>query len=363
MNITITGYYSKQNLGDDLFEYIARKIFKNCRNIKYNIIPIDNINLPENRNNIDRIILFGGETLNNYFIDKLINMKKYNPNIKYSAICVSCNQSYDEITNKLNIFEYVLFRSYKDYTFYKNYLNCDYAPDMVFSLNKKIVFMKKNIVGFFLSQTSVYSLTKDNEYIYIKNITQFIRFLIKQNFYIYLFPMCTNNKNSEDDNYINSKIYNYFTEYEKKYIKIFISNNKILSKIKKIKYAVCWRFHAHILSIINTIPFISLSNTPKVMDLLKYNHLCDLHSNENELINKFNYIRKNESLIKNKLKNIYSKLHNDTSIYFDKTIYLKNKNENQFYIEPLIFDKIYDYIKNNYNKNFVKFDLFHIWQI
>jgi hypothetical protein len=145
MNITITGYYKKDNLGDDLFEKIAKKIFKNTNKVRYNIIPIDNLLYPENRNNIDRIILFGGETLNDYFLDKFISIKKYSKNVKYVAISVSCNQTYTEIINKINIFEYILFRSKKDYNFFKKYIECDYSPDIVFSLKKKIKLQNTNL--------------------------------------------------------------------------------------------------------------------------------------------------------------------------------------------------------------------------
>ena len=37
--------------------------------------------------------------------------------------------------------------------------------------------------------------------------------------------MCTNNKYSEDDNFINSKIYSKFNQDDRKYIKVYIVKN------------------------------------------------------------------------------------------------------------------------------------------
>ena len=80
MNIIITGYYNKNNFGDDLFELIADKLFQNDKFKKqintYEIIPITNIIdtcINNDDNKIpDYIIFFGGETLNDFFLVKLL---------------------------------------------------------------------------------------------------------------------------------------------------------------------------------------------------------------------------------------------------------------------------------------------------
>ena len=91
MNIVITGYYKKDNFGDDLFELIADKLFQSDKLKKqicnYEIIPINNLlkKCKENNKNDniipDCIILFGGETLNDYFLDNLIRVYEYYKNI------------------------------------------------------------------------------------------------------------------------------------------------------------------------------------------------------------------------------------------------------------------------------------------
>ena len=117
MNIIITGYYNKNNFGDDLFELIADKLFQSDKFKKkinnYEIIPITNlIEQCKNNNLPDCIILFGGETLNDFFLDKLISMYENNKitrkksitknNCLFKAFSVSCNQEYSvSLINKI----------------------------------------------------------------------------------------------------------------------------------------------------------------------------------------------------------------------------------------------------------------------
>jgi polysaccharide pyruvyl transferase WcaK-like protein len=354
MHILITGYYQKLNLGDDLFENIAKKIIKDNKIKKdvlsFKIVPIEKINLCENRSPINRVILFGGETLNNYFLDKLIELWKFNNNIKFNGVGVSCNQDYNEILNKMHLFESVSFRSKKDYDYFKNYLQSYYYPDIVFTLkkNKKICLCNNN-VGFFLSQTAIANLNNENEYKYISSIVNFIRYLISKNYKIYLFATCCNNKYSEDDNFINIKILENLSEHEKNYIKCYSDNKKILKNIYKMKYNICFRYHSHILSMIYNIPFISISNTPKVIDLLNESRLKDLNTDIDNLKKKFDEIVINKKNIKNNIKKIYEIFKKQTKIYYKPDLYFKNKKENTFYIEPCKYQLIYNDIVRNYN--------------
>ncbi len=340
MNLVITGYYKQSNLGDDLFEYIAKQIFKK------NIVPIDIINL---YNTCDRVILFGGETLNNYFLDKLIKLWKLNKNIKFVAIGVSCNQNYNEVLNKIQLFESISFRSKKDYNYFKNYIQSYYYPDIVFTYPKQITLCRKYI-GFFLSQTAIAHKNENDKSYYINNLVIFIKYLISKNYNIYLFSMCDNFKITEDDTIINTYILECLDICDKKYITFFNSNKLILENIKRVKYSICWRYHAHILSIIYNIPFISLSNTPKVIDLLNEINLSHLSTNIENLQNKMDEIIQNKNNIKRKLKCIYKSYYKQTQIYKKPNLYYLNKNENTFYIEPELYNSIYNYLINIYNE-------------
>ncbi len=353
MNIIITGYYKKENLGDDIFDSYAQKLFSNkhkniIKSIK--ILPIDKINLHENRAPVDRVILFGGETLNDYFLDKLIELWKFNKNIKFNAIGVSCNQNYSDVLNKIQIFESIGFRSKKDYDFFNTYVNSFYAPDIAFQLKPSHGLYFSQRIGLFLSQTAIHNLDKTKEHEYLSHIVKFIKHFISKNYKIYLFAMCTNEKQSEDDNIINKKVLDMLTEYEKRYITAYGSNKKVLTKFKKLKFAVCWRYHAHILSIIHKVPFVSISKTPKVVDLLKENDLNNLYCSEENIINKMEEVIKNKKQISTHFKTIYNKNNKQSEVYNNINIYFKNRSQNTFYIEPKNYQLMYDNIVNKFNK-------------
>ena len=159
-NLLITGYYNKNNLGDDFFLEIAQILFRKYADKPYNLrfIGTDSILLTNSEymseliNWCDKVILFGGEVLNNYFLNKLIKFKnmaifEFKKNIYFYAFGVSCNADYDEISSKLDIFEYIIYRNNRDYEYFLKRWSNKYSnvlPDIVF-LKKKLVIKEKII--------------------------------------------------------------------------------------------------------------------------------------------------------------------------------------------------------------------------
>jgi hypothetical protein len=160
--------------------------------------------------------------------------------------------------------------------------------------------------------------------------------------------MCTNNIDSENDNIINELVYSQLYETEKANVKVYTNKNKVLKKINELKYAVCFRYHAHILCIINNIPFISISDTPKVKALLDENNLNELCSQPIEFISKSKYILNNTVNIIQKLKNIYKLNNKKTKIYKNFDNYIFNKKENTFFVDKKDYEIIYDYVCKKY---------------
>ena len=364
MHIVITGYYKKDNLGDDLFEIIVHNIFLSNKKIKKNIksyktIPIEQICLFENRTQCDRVILFGGETLNDYFLHKLLALKQMKPEIIFNAIGISCNQPYETLINKVQIFESVIFRCKKDFEFFSKYIKCEYCPDIVFSMSKQITLYKQNNVGFFLAQPLLYKLNNNQQNNYINFIIDVIKYWINKKYKIYLFAMCTNGQRNEDDNFINQRVLSKLNDIDKTYIKAYSDNKKILEKINKIKFAICSRYHSHILCIINNIPFLSLSDTPKVIALNEENNLNDFYIKPTNYVDRINYIIINYNMIRDKLKIIYKKNNLLTERYSDESIYFTNRNENIFYIDNNILEIVYNKLVIFYNTHKTNDDWFN----
>ena len=363
LNVIVTGYYNKQNLGDDLFLELAQKIFIKYRNLNCRYINLDSIgnkNIEDTCNFADRIVLFGGETINDYFLDKLIfirdfaitNLKKYIP---IYGLGVSCNSDYNHIQFKSDIFDYLVLRNNKDYDFFSKRFNknmCKYIPDIVF-LKKKVIsynFWSKPTnkrVGFFLSQTAVSNLTYEHIETYYKSIISIINYWIYKGRDVWLFPMCCGDSKNEDDRIINSAIFEKLSVKERENVLLFTNHNLIIENMQNLEFAVCWRFHAHVLSISYEIPFISISKTPKVLNLLLDNNLDDLMYHDKNLVQGINYIITNKSMIKERLSNVYQNNLKLSIFYKNPNTYLNIQKYNApFYINidskfNIIYNQIY----------------------
>jgi len=372
-NILITGYYFKQNYGDELLLDVAKKLitpkYITNYNINTQIIGIDGIN----QNNIselsewaDKIVLFGGEVLNDYFLNKLIIIKEYalynlKKHIHFYAIGVSCNAEYNSIINKLNIFEVIIFRNNKDYLVLLPILTNYYSkslPDPVFLLkhekknNILSKFSKKEkqiSVAFFLSQT----VKPSKEYII--NIANLVRHWLFYGAKIYLMTMCYNNSSTENDILINSAVYEQLNHDERENITYLDKPIQILYYLDKIDYAICWRFHAHIFCIQYNIPFISISNTPKVLNLLHDNNLINLSYIEKDLTTGIHYLIQNQSIIQNQLHIVSTKLKLESQQYKKLEYFLfKTRNTPRFYINiqnKSIYKNIHDKYLSQYQPN------------
>jgi polysaccharide pyruvyl transferase WcaK-like protein len=354
MKLIITGFYDHKNLGDDLFKEYAQQIFKTTDFERIKYVPIENITYSENKT-YDIIILFGGEVLNDYFLDKLINCNKNNKNVKFYAFGVSTNQTYSNIINKLNIFEYIIFRNKTDYEYFKDHFKetCMYLPDIVFltkSNTSKTKLIKKNKrIGFFLSQTSICNLNKINEQKYLLKIKNIIDYWFNKDYEMHFFPMCYSSNSNENDNIINKKIYNMFDQKVRSKFVFYLDNKNILDKIKSMKINICFRFHSMILSIIHNIPFVCISDTPKATNLMKEHDLLNLYNPSLNKINEtFDYLLENKVQIKRNLYNIYNQNHKLAKQYYNYKEYLDTITKQYYYISNAEYIIIYNYITQLY---------------
>lgn len=379
LNVIVTGYYNKKNLGDDLFLELAQKIFIKFDNLLCRYINLDSIgneNIEDTCNFADRIVLFGGETINDYFLDKLIfirdfainNLKKYIP---IYGIGVSCNSDYNQIQFKSDIFDYLVLRNIKDYDFFSKRLNknmCKYIPDIVF-LKKKMIsynFWSKSTnkkVGFFLSQTAVSKLDYNQIEIYYNSIINIINYWTYKGRDVCLFSMCCGDSKNEDDRIINSAIFEKLSIKERGNVLLFTNHTQIIENMQNLEFSVCWRFHAHVLSISYEIPFLSISKTPKVLNLLLDNKLDDLMYHDKNLVHGINYIIRNKAVIKERLSNVYQNNLKQSIFYKNPNIYLNIQKYNApFYIDihskfNIIFNNIYLSYLSKINSNDFDFNI------
>ncbi len=284
--ILITGYYKKDNTGDDIFEKIANKLFvsNSVKRVEYSILPIDilkknydtNIKIYEN---ISAIVLFGGETLNEYFLNTLGLIKNHCQHIKLYALGVGLGADPDTLKHYIPMFQYIVVRHKDDL----NKINakfpnvkCKYIQDIAFMYRIKGYQEKpknypQKVVGLFLSQPKYNSLKTrrlfQEESELLNSYVAIIKGFVEKGFIVKLFSMCHSSLQSESDTIINNIVFGMLEKKIKQSVKIIAPQN-FDNNIITLKYAICERFHSHILSMIYNIPFVSLGNTRKVAHLL-----------------------------------------------------------------------------------------------
>jgi polysaccharide pyruvyl transferase WcaK-like protein len=284
--VYITGYYKKDNTGDDIFEKLAHRLFVSGKSVEFVISSIDELKkgyekTPKIFDCVDSIVLFGGETLNDYFLKTLSLIKTYNQSIKMYAIGVGLGADVDYLKYYLPMFNYIIVRHHYDYEKIKSRFSnimCIYVQDICFmyqikGYKQKMIgknpHINHNTIGLFLSQPKYHALNKnkDAQEVLLKSYMSIVNNYIKHGYSVKLFSMCYNNIESESDTILNNLILQNINPKDKGSVTL-VSNKAFEPNLLTLKYAVCERFHSHILCLIYNIPFISLANTIKVNHLL-----------------------------------------------------------------------------------------------
>ena len=199
MNILFLGYYNHNNMGDDYFEFIFKKMFNN-----YNIYFIDPNNLTEINKNINILVCGGGDIINDYFMNKIVLLKynfEKNNNKKLLTYAISVGITYklsiypDKI-HYLDIFDYLIVRNKIDVEilskrYGEQYVK--YMPDVVHLIpnyiqNKNIIEKSnKLIIGIFLTETISNNGLNKNYDLEVNNFVNLIE-NIPKNYIIHLVP-------------------------------------------------------------------------------------------------------------------------------------------------------------------------------
>lgn len=369
--ILLTGYYKKDNTGDDIFEKVASKLFVNNKFVEYSIISIDQLKKTYEQlklDTVDSIVLFGGETLNDFFLNTLSLIKTHYQSIKLFAVGVGLGADPDYLKNYIPMFQYIIFRHKSDYEIVKKkfeMVKCQYVQDIAFiyHIDGYLAKPKKtqNVIGLFLSQPKYYSLIlnnqKQDEIDLLNSYVSIINGYVEKGYTVKLFSMCHNNIQSESDTILNERIYCVLDKKTKSMVKI-ISPQYFESNIISLKYAICERFHSHILSLIYNIPFISSGNTYKVAHLLTDLNLQDLSVKTLDFENIYNKL---ENIDKKRLMNVYKDVYPRVLDFYEKFTHIPTlfedapqiqdypRNKIQLYITPKQIDNFCIRLLNDFN--------------
>lgn len=286
--VLVLGYYYKNNLGDDIFEYVFRQqVFKNANvhiTIK-NLHDLQSICEEIDTRVLDRfdyLIIGGGELINTYYFstDKVALLRKHFSNIPIMFYGIGL--SFPNMLPTLDIGDYFFMRNKTDteavkarYTSY----NAMYTPDLAYYLLENFQEFREiseNIqqVGICIPQTWFC----DNV-AFKQQIVETIIELSKQ-YKVHLIPFDTSSSQENSDIIlINSlkdllKDHEYDEQMNQRIHYVDFKVNSLGDKIDKmiecfqaLDFVVASRFHSVVLSMITRKPFVSIYTQRKIQTL------------------------------------------------------------------------------------------------
>lgn len=303
INILIFGYYFRQNFGDDLFKYVfenyiftstsfggvtPKLIFKNIEDLDNDI---------DIYNSIDKVIIGGGDLINNFFLnDTNVNsFRTYfgQENTSPTPIYfVSIGLTYPGLISVMDIGDYFYMRNNTDYNFACSIYNkryCSVIPDIGFNLLNDPLLLNYTQpsktsfstlkIGICLPYTWVAIQTNEN--VFLNQICDFIETLASNtNYEITFLPFDTSLDPNNSDiilnntiksligNGVNNNIFylNPTQNSDESYQNINVQD--MISYFKSFDIVFASRFHSVILSIMTNTPFISIYSTPKIYNLM-----------------------------------------------------------------------------------------------
>jgi hypothetical protein len=351
MNILILGYYDELNKNDNLYEFLFKKLFH-----KYNIYFSNPYQINEIPYYIDYLVCGGGEVIDEYFLAKIYSLKNIFEKNHYKKLLIygiSIETSYktksiiSNVNNGLyninknynlfhiDVFDYIITRSKSDFIVIKNLIgdnHVKFLPDIVnviknykneFKLSINLPLQKKIIIMFLYMNNKAFE-KYDN---YVDNFIYLIK-LFSDKYIIHLITYNSTSKFLIQDNLnLYNDIYIKLPENVRNvtFIKKYTIEKLIVNLNKRLyKFAICMRYHSHILCYLWNIPFVSIPLNENVIEFMKDKNLTKyiepiLYSGE-LFFNHHNIIKNMDTFIKD-----YNK------IYYNNITTNNHKNINEIF--------------------------------
>jgi len=369
-SVLILGYYGKNNLGDDLFQYAITQIVK----LKYPTLSLTFAN-PKDISRIpgspEIIFVGGGDLINDYFMDSLRHLLK---DVKCPVYGIGIGFPYPNLITKeyLDIFDIIITRTKLHYPKLVEVMpgRSFYGPDLVRFLPNAGHKNSPNRIGIFFAN----SICPPDSPLVQKLASIVTGIAEKRNscfgpkYIVTLYAMNTSGFLNEDDNVLNRAVYKACIAENVEIMEQPLTIDMIIPTFTSFYATICTRYHAHVLSLMTETPFISLYSTEKVKDLLQteeliqYGHqmivdhqtLKPLDFNSQDVLNKFKHLEDN-----------WSSYRKDLAVKRPDLTYLQRGIENLFFYKPKfgikrfnrIMCKIFKYLKAVEYPNLEKEDL------
>lgn len=267
----VLGYYNSGNLGDEQYKTTITGLLHYCKSVLF-ANPYELESIPKG---IELIIYGGGDVINDWFLDKLKNLIK---DFTGPVIALSIGITYPSTLNEnyLGVFDSIVLRHRKyhdDVAEIFGYNNVQSIYDLAFLLKPQqkielLTVSTKPKIGVFLANGAVNDA--------MITILQSTFAEISSQYDIVMFSMNISTQEHEGDQFINKKF---------PYLQAPLIDNveTLMQHMADMTLTVCLRYHAHIFSIIQGIPFVSLALKPKTQILMSELNFTNNIVNDNEL--------------------------------------------------------------------------------
>jgi len=267
MKVVVLGFYGKANLGDEAFKTAFGIIFPD---VEFTFVNSDKTDIDVSGYNA--AICGAGNLVNPYFLDKFkVTLNGFNK----LKILFGVGVPWPNVLKlgMLDDFDYVFTRDKVDVKLIIERTGlCKsrvfYIPDIVFSFPQPIRYYNDNPkIGVFLHRglTRYYEKTKTD-------IASFLNYISKYG-QITFYRFDTSGAEWQDDIFANNEIQPLVTGSIQD--DTVFTDTEMVELMGKLDYAVCARFHAHVMASIAGTPFISFSTTRKTVELMKDFGLSD----------------------------------------------------------------------------------------
>ena len=274
MKILLVGYFDRGNFGDDLFKYIWSIFFQHTKHeIVYS--SIDDIKLLDDISIFDKIILGGGDVINEYFIDILYTYIG-SKGIKITAVSVGIPFNDILLDDRLLMFDAIVCRTKIDTMNLKqrfgDVIDISYFPDISVLLSlpdEEEEDTTTNNVGVCLSRTIIKTMTRREYDDFVEMIARRLDNIVCDK--IYMIPFCVFDNDNENDIIIHKDVHRMMKTNRDKTMGFErrFSVSEMNDMFRKLNLTVVMRYHAHMLSFIHNVPMISFGKTRKVDNFLK----------------------------------------------------------------------------------------------
>jgi polysaccharide pyruvyl transferase WcaK-like protein len=288
--VLVLGYYYKNNIGDDIFEYVlTQNVFKNV-DVHLTIKNFDDLSsiCTHETDLYDCLVIGGGELINEYYFsaENITLLRKYFQNIP--VLFYGIGLSFPNMLPVLDIGDYFFMRNKTDtdsvkarYTSY----NAMYTPDLAYYLLENSKFLQ-NIqtsqtiaisqqIGVCIPQTWFCDSNKDTT-AFKQQIADTIIALSK-NYKVHVIPFDTSSSNNNSDIVLANSLKNLLKDHEYDeqmtqrihYVELSTDDKiqKMIECFAALDFIVASRFHSVILSLLTKKPFVSIYTQRKIQTL------------------------------------------------------------------------------------------------